>query len=162
MSTTRSAGVRDVHHTVLSVADLDAALAFFVDVLGMTPGESGTMAGAGFTDMLGLPAGETGRQVFLHGPSTSGQLELIEWATPGRENRREVRDLGLALISFGVSPTTFDGLLERCRAAGVRILGGPTVLDVPEYAPTRLVILEGPEGVPVELMAAAGTREEQG
>lgn len=149
------AGVGALHHAVVTTRDFEAAVAFFVDVLGMTRGTDAVLRGPGITRLVGLPEGATGRQVFLTGPGSAGQVEVVEWDQPGEPVRRRLVDPGLSLISFGVSPAAFEAVLDRARAAGVEVLAGPEVLDVPEYAPTRLVLLRGPEDIPVELMCAA-------
>lgn len=76
-------------HIILKVNELDASIAFYVDVLGFTAeGTDGP-----FT-------------VVRAGPDC--QLQLAPWGTPGFEH-----------LAFAVSGREFDAIFERIRNAGI-------------------------------------------
>jgi catechol 2,3-dioxygenase-like lactoylglutathione lyase family enzyme len=81
-------------HLILKVNDLAESVRFYVDVMG-------------FTD-----AGRDGPfAVIKAGPDC--QLQLAPWGTPGFDH-----------YAFAVSPTEFDAILARIKAAGLGY--GPT------------------------------------
>lgn len=156
------ADLRGLHHVAISVRDLDRSLRFYGEVLGLQPAGRGTMHGEGITRLVGAPRGQMARQAFLRGEGSLGQVELVQWTPAAQGGARRITDLGLSLISFAVSPAGFESILERCRASGAEILGGPEVLDVADYPPTRLVIVADPDGNAVEFMAPASPEQVAG
>jgi catechol 2,3-dioxygenase-like lactoylglutathione lyase family enzyme len=147
--------LRGLHHVAVSVSDLDRSLQFYVDLLGLEVAARGALRGSGITRLLHLPDDHEARQAFVKGSSSLGQIELIEWRPASLPAPRAIPALGLSLISFGLSPEGFDVMLRRCRDNAVEIVGGPEVLDVPDYPPTKLFIVVDPDRNPVEFMARA-------
>lgn len=147
--------LRAVHHVAISVRNLERSLAFYLDALGLEVYASGTLRGGAIARLVGLPPEVEARQVFVGGPDNVGQVELVEWDPPSAPTSRGITDLGLSLVSFGTSSDAFDEIVSRCRRDGTPIVGGPELLESDDYPPTRLVLLEDPDGNVVEIMAAA-------
>ena len=95
-----------VAHVGLAVRSLDEILPFYRDVLGMPETALADSDGA---RIAGLVAGET-------------LVELLEPATPDSPIDRFIarRGPGIHHICFAVED--LDATLERCRAAGVRLI----------------------------------------
>ena len=153
------ATVREMHHVAINVSDIEASLRFYVGVLGLDLAVRATLRGAGITRLVGLPPDAEAKQAFVRGPRSVGQVELIEWGVPRRHVERTIADLGVSLISFGVTPEGFEALWQRCQDEGVEIVAGPEILQIPEFAPTKLLIVRDPDGVPVELMTPASEQD---
>ena len=147
--------VREMHHVAINVSDIEASLHFYVDVLGLELAVRATLHGRSITRLVGLPPGAQAKQAFVRGPRSVGQVELIEWSVPRRTVQRSIPDLGLSLISFGVPSDHFELLWQRCRDEGVEVVAGPEILNIAEFAATKLLVVLDPDGVPVELMSPA-------
>ena len=95
-----------IAHVGIAVRDLAAILPFYRDVLGMPEVPLDDADGA---RIAGLAAGES-------------LVELLEAASPDSPIGRFVdrRGPGIHHICFAVDD--LDGTLERCRAAGVRLI----------------------------------------
>ncbi len=95
-----------IDHVGIAVADLEAALAFYRDVLGMPEVPLDDADGA---RIAGLAAGES-------------LVELLEAEAPDSPIGKFVarRGPGIHHICFAVDD--LDGALARCRAAGLRLI----------------------------------------
>lgn len=95
-----------IAHIGLAVADLDAILPFYRDVLGMPELPLDDSDGA---RIVGLAAGES-------------LVELLEADSPDSPIARYVsrRGPGIHHVCFAVDD--LEGTLSRCRAAGVRLI----------------------------------------
>lgn len=95
-----------IAHIGLAVADLDAILPFYRDILGMPELPLDDSDGA---RIVGLAAGES-------------LVELLEASSPDSPIARYVarRGPGIHHVCFAVDD--LEGTLSRCRAAGVRLI----------------------------------------
>ena len=95
-----------IAHVGIAVAELSAILPFYRDVLGMPEVPLDDADGA---RIAGLAAGDS-------------LVELLEPASPGTPIGKfvERRGPGIHHICFAVDD--LEGALERCRAAGVRLI----------------------------------------
>lgn len=100
-----TASVR-IAHVGVAVADLDAALAFYREVLGLSPHPPETADGA---TIVSLPMGES-------------EVELLAPADPSSPIARflEKRGPGIHHICYRVPD--LDAALAACRAAGYRLV----------------------------------------
>lgn len=147
-------GVRGIEHVGLTVPDLDAAVRFFVDVVGCTFVFDGGRYGddpAFFRDRLGVPAEAALRYVFLrcgHGPN----LEVFEYeapdavATPPRNC-----DVGGHHLAFYVDD--FDAALAHLDAAGVEVLRPASFIEDGPAMGSRWVYFRAPWGLQLELVS---------
>ena len=95
-----------IAHVGIAVADLDAALAFYRDVLGLEPHPTETADGAAIAS---LPFGES-------------EIELLAPLTPDGPIARflERRGPGIHHVCYRVPD--LDRALEACRRAGYRLI----------------------------------------
>ena len=125
--------IRGVDIPAVVVGDMERALGFYRDLIGMEVVE---VKGAGsewsdeeqarwhayHEECVGIPGARI-QAVFLRAPDGSG-LELISYLEPRREpQRRELSDAGTAVIPFAVTDSA--AVVETLRAAGVEVAGGP-------------------------------------
>ena len=145
------AGIRRFDHVGITVADLDAAVAFFVG-LGLEV-EGRTFVEGEFLDTVcGIPDSRT-EIVMLESPDGGTKLELSSFVRPdstvGSRNPM-ANELGLRSVAFEV-----DGLQEivdRLASEGYHLVGG-----IGEYENYwRMTYVRGPEGVIVALAERIG------
>jgi catechol 2,3-dioxygenase-like lactoylglutathione lyase family enzyme len=101
-----------IAHVGVAVPDISAALAFYRDVLGITPGRPETADGA---TIVSLPMGES-------------EIELLSSDDPGEPHRQvpgEARGPGIHHICYRVAD--LDRALQACRALRIHAGGsGPS------------------------------------
>jgi catechol 2,3-dioxygenase-like lactoylglutathione lyase family enzyme len=111
--------IKGFNHIGISVRDLDRAIAFYRDLLGLellTP--AFPFAGPMFSQVMGVDDAE-GRMCVMRKGSL--QLELFEFAHPGpgpKDPSHSVADHGLT--HFGIDVDDIDAAYGRLVAAGVR------------------------------------------
>jgi catechol 2,3-dioxygenase-like lactoylglutathione lyase family enzyme len=143
--------IRRFDHIGITVADLDAATAFFVG-LGLEV-EGRTFVEGEFIDVVtGLPDSRS-EIVMLRPPDGGTGLELARFVRPDHvagSPDAMANELGLRNVGFEVDdlPT----ILERLAADGYGLVGG-----VGEYEGTyRMAHVRGPEGIVVSLSQRIG------
>jgi catechol 2,3-dioxygenase-like lactoylglutathione lyase family enzyme len=120
----------DAHHTGITVSDLDRAVAFYRDVLGLDLLDRFTVSGEAFATAVGVD-GATGS--FAHLDAGGIRVELVEYdpdgesLPAGRINRPGTAHLGFAvddLDAFAAAlPDDVATLSDpRTTASGTRIL----------------------------------------
>ncbi len=145
------AQIRRFDHVGITVADLDAATAFFVG-LGLEV-EGRTFVEGEFLDTVcGIPDART-EIVMLTTPGDGAKLELATFVRPEHEPgspNAMANELGLRNVSFEVDD--LPAILERLAADGYGLVGG-----VGEYECTwRMAYVRGPEGIIVSLFDRIG------
>ncbi len=136
------------------VRDLDAALAFYRDGLGLevqgAPGDAAN--NPALRDMFGLPDARI-RWAIARTPAAPGGVEIVEIANAGgRPLERKLEDPGANCLV--VTVRDLDGTLARLRTLGasmVSIGGEPVTIG----QGTRIVIVRDPDGNFVELSQPA-------
>ncbi len=144
------AQVRRFDHVGITVADLDAAAAFFEE-LGLEV-EGRTFVEGEFLDTVcGIPDSRT-EIVMLKSPD-GARLELATFVRPEHESGSPsamANELGLRNVSFEVDD--LRAILDRLAADGYGLVGG-----VGEYEDTwRMAYVRGPEGIVVSLFERIG------
>ena len=149
--------VTGVDTTALTVSDLDRALGFYRDLLGMEVVET-KGAGAGWDAaeqarwdayherVCGIPGARI-KVAFLQAQDGS-KLELIEYVQPKRPPgpKRPFSDPGVAIVPFALRDSV--AVVAKLRAAGVDVVADPQhyVLDGVESYTTYLY---DPDGNPL-------------
>lgn len=95
-----------IAHIGVAVESIEAALAFYRDVLGLTPGHPEESDGA---RIVSLPLGES-------------DVELLEPRTPGSPIAKFLARRGPGIHHVCYRVANLDAALEACRAAGYRLL----------------------------------------
>jgi catechol 2,3-dioxygenase-like lactoylglutathione lyase family enzyme len=136
------------------VHDLDAAIAFYRDGLGLEiAGQPGNAdQNAPLRDMFGLPDAKL-RWAIARTPAAPGGVEIIEISgAGGKALDRKLEDTGA--VSFVVTVRDLDGTLARLTKLGAPVVtvgGKPVTIG----AGTRIVIVKDPDGHFVELSQPA-------
>ncbi len=147
-------GVTQVFHVNVNCSDLDAALTFYRDRLGLTTGVRTRPAAPQDGTAFRLDAAQWDAWV-LHderGLGAGCAIDLLEWQVPepvGRPARAD--EPGWNRIGFFVAD--LDARYEALVADGRVGHGGPPhETTIEGGAPVRTVVVDGPDGVLVELV----------
>jgi catechol 2,3-dioxygenase-like lactoylglutathione lyase family enzyme len=139
--------IRRFDHVTIVVRDVARALRFF-SVLGFEEEMSVVIAGEPFESYMGVPAIEADHVTLVLGNATPRtEIQLLHYRHPESSADSEIRDLGR--IGFNHVCFTVDDVaaeVDKIRKAGFTTRSG--ILD---FHSRKLVFLDGPEGVTVEL-----------
>ncbi len=132
MGGTRSTiGGAGFHHVAVRVGDLERAVAFYADALGMTVSKAW---GEG-----------DGRAVMLDA-GNGNYLELFAGGTDGPKE-------GGAILHVALRATDVDAALRRARTAGAEVTMEPRDVDIPTQPrpyPVRIAFCRAPDGTVLE------------
>ena len=141
--------VRNFSHICISVSDADRSLAFYRDVLGLTPIFDKRLEGAGMESATGEP-GAHGRMIGLEVPGPGGvTIELLAFGHRGAEAKGRRRPFGYTNISLSVPD--LDQAHRDLVASGVTPLQDPF-----EVGGVRMFFVADPDGTAIELIEFPG------
>lgn len=134
-------GVTGLHHAAVRAKDFDASVAFYQNILGMTP-------------RLGW--GETGNRALMLDIGDGNYIEIFE--------RPDAPDTPLEpdppLLHIALRTNTIEATLQAARAAGMPVTMELTEVDIqntckqgglPGTVPVRIAFFRGPDGEHIEL-----------
>lgn len=134
------------------VPNLERALAFYKEVLGLTVSLEMEIEEAELQKLVGLPAGVALRMVFLGSPdSKSGKVGLLKYSgIEGRSLAERVRppNRGTVLITFETD--SISPLPDRLTQAGAQIISLPVHIDLEPYGRVLGMTARAPDGVLLE------------
>ncbi|AIY17921.1 VOC family protein [Pimelobacter simplex] len=143
--------VRRFDHVGITVADLDAATAFFVG-LGLEVEGTGSVQGEFVETVCGIPGAHC-EIVMLRPPDGGSRLELSRFITPDHvpgSPAAMANELGLRNVSFEVAD--LQAALDAVAADGYGLVAG-----IGEYeGSVRMAYVRGPEGIVVSLFEQLG------
>jgi catechol 2,3-dioxygenase-like lactoylglutathione lyase family enzyme len=139
--------VRHFDHLTIVVRDVERAKAFFA-LLGFKDAVSVVIKGPVFADYMGVPGIEAEHvTLVLENASPRTEIQLLRYLNPDTLPDPHIRDLnklGLNHVCFAVDD--IEAEVARLRGAGFR-----TRNEIMDFHARKLVFIEGPEGVTVEL-----------
>ncbi len=139
--------VKNFDHLTIVVRDAERAKRFF-ELLGFEQTLSAVIQGNVFADYMGVPGIEAEHiTLALKGVTPRTEIQLLRYLRPDPipdPHIRELNKLGMNHICFAV-----DNLEEE--VAKLRADGFKTRNDILDFHSRKLVFLDGPEGVTVEL-----------
>lgn len=143
MSQNKVLGTGGVHHVAVRTADLDASVAFYTGVLGMTVAAAFELNGARFVHL------DTG---------DGSRLELMDDGQPvAAADERNVH------WHFCLGTTRLSAVVAAVEQAGMQVTMGVTPLALTNTAggeaepmPIEIAFFTGPGGEVVELLQAGG------
>jgi len=143
--------IKRMDHVSVVVEDLDAAVAFFVE-LGMEVEGSSPIEGDWVDRVVGIE-GVRAEIAMLRTPDGHGRLEVTRFEHPKAttaEPDAPGNTLGLRSVMFTVDD--LDEVVARMRAYGTELVG-----EVAQYEQAyRLCYLRGPQGIIVALAEELG------
>ena len=139
--------VKHFDHLTIVVRDTERAKAFFA-VLGFKEAMSVVIAGEPFASYMGVPGIEAEHvTLVLENVSPRTEIQLLRYDHPEPLPDPHIRDLnklGMNHICFAV------GDIEA-EVANLRANGFKTRNEIMDFHSRKLVFIDGPEGVTVEL-----------
>jgi catechol 2,3-dioxygenase-like lactoylglutathione lyase family enzyme len=134
-------------HLTIVVRDVDRAKAFF-GLLGFKEAISVVIAGEPFASYMGVPGIEAEHvTLVLEDASPRTEIQLLRYLHPDPLPDPHIRDLhklGMNHICFAVDDI-------EAEVAKLRTGGFKTRNEIMDFHSRKLVFIEGPEGVTVEL-----------
>jgi len=147
--------IGDLHHVSIAVADIDASLVFYRDLLGLR-----AVAEFEFDDeehqvYLGLPKGARGRAVALRSSRPPAAGITIMQVEPAQEplDAPALRPGGSMLAFELASAAEVDELHARLAQAGYSTLSEPLWAEVKGFGDVRGVAFRDPDGTLIEFYA---------
>jgi catechol 2,3-dioxygenase-like lactoylglutathione lyase family enzyme len=138
--------IRRFDHVGITVADLDAVSAFFVELGCEVEGRT-FLEGEFLDTVIGMPDSRT-EMVMLRPPDGGAGLELASFIRPEHEPGSPAamaNELGLRSVAFEVDD--LQEIIERLAKDGYGLVGG-----IGEYEHVwRMASVRGPEGIIVSL-----------
>ncbi len=152
-----------VWHFSFTVSDLDAAITFYVDLLGFdlvhrqVQDNDYTRRLVGYDDAV-LEVAQLAAPGQPRGMSTH-DLELVHYRSPaGRSLPTEIRDPGQAHLALAVADA--DATFARLRAAGIRFVTPPNAITTGINAGGKACYFFGPDGAVHELVEPRQARRD--
>jgi catechol 2,3-dioxygenase-like lactoylglutathione lyase family enzyme len=134
-------------HLTIVVRDVERAKAFFA-VLGFKEAMSVVIAGEPFASYMGVPGIEAEHvTLVLENFTPRTEIQLLHYRHPDPLPDPHIRDLhkiGMNHVCFTVDD--IEGEVAKFRAAGFK-----TRNEIMDFHSRKLVFLDGPEGVTIEL-----------
>jgi catechol 2,3-dioxygenase-like lactoylglutathione lyase family enzyme len=131
------------HHVGTTVSNLDRAVEFYRDVLGLSVLDRFTVSGEQFSTAVGVD-GASGR--FAHLDADGIRVELVEY-DPERESREEAAVNRVGAKHLGLTVDDVDGFYESL-PDDVGTLSGPQTTDTG----SRILFVRDPEGNLIEII----------
>lgn len=137
--------IKKFDHVTIVVSDLVAARRFFT-LLGFTEKMAVVISGPEMDNYMGMPGLEADHVTLaIENPHT--EVQLLHYRHPeaiGDPNIRKLNKIGFNHICFSVDD--LEAEIARLTAAGVKLRN-----RMMDFHKRKLVFLEGPEGITVEL-----------
>ena len=137
--------IRKFDHITIVVSDLDAARRFFT-LLGFTEKIAVVISGPEMDNYMGVPGLEADH-VTLAIDDPHSEVQLLHYRHPtaiADPSIRKLDKIGFNHICFSVDD--LEAEIARLTAAGIRLRN-----RMMDFHKRKLVFLEGPEGITVEL-----------
>lgn len=143
-----------VAHVGITVRDMDKAVAFYRDVLGLTVIGDFTIDGEEASEVTQV-AGTKLRSVFLRNEEDKKgpPVELLHFIKPtGTEGKpyAGLTNPGITEVAFWVKD--IEKTYQELRAKGVEFYSRPQVFQLEGYGKAKAVYFKDPEGTTLELM----------
>lgn len=143
--------VTGIHHTSLVVSDLERALTFYRDLLGMTVAIDTDMSGEMLDREVALKGAHI-RVVELSPGGLAPYLELLQYYSPsGKPFPPDARccDVGMPHVAF-IVPDIKD-IYQQLSQQGVKFTAPPQYVDAGAFQGYRTAYCYDPDGIVVEL-----------
>jgi catechol 2,3-dioxygenase-like lactoylglutathione lyase family enzyme len=145
--------IRGVHHTCITVSNLERSIAFYRDLLGLELlfTEESERSQDDRSRALGIAGAKVKLAILRAGDA---RVELIEYVTAaGRPYDRRVNDVGAMHIAFQVED--IEGVYQRMVDHGVRFTAPPATIPAGPMTGWCWTYFFDPDGVSLEIIQTA-------
>ena len=152
--------MKSIHHTGITVSDLDRSIGFYHDVLGLpfaaepSPVVDDPALGA----KVGVPGAKLRLVTFAVG---DGLLELLQYIEPDSPVDAPLGQNALGAQHVALRVDDIAATVARLSERGVEFLSEVTAVDEGVLAGWRWVYLRDPDGILLELVEIAYERPEE-
>lgn len=139
-----------IHHTCITVSNLERSISFYRDLLGLelVMTEESERSQDDRSKALGVAKATVKLAILRAGDA---QVELIEYVTAkGRDYDRQNNDVGTMHIAFQVED--IDAVYRKLLDAGVRFTAPPATIPAGPMAGWRWTYFFDPDGVSLEII----------
>ncbi len=144
--------IRSLHHTGLTVSDLERSLRFYRDALGLEVVMQQEKEGGYLAEITGYPGAHV-RMAHLEAPVGGHRIELFEYVTPpGDPVPREPCDVGVTHVCLVVDD--IHEAYRRAVDAGATAVSAPVLIDTGANAGAWGLYVRDPDGIMLELFQA--------
>jgi catechol 2,3-dioxygenase-like lactoylglutathione lyase family enzyme len=152
--------MRSIHHTGITVSDLDRSIDFYHDVLGLefASEPSPIVDDPDLGEKVGVPAAKLRLVTFAVG---DGLLELLQYIEPASSVQSPLPQSALGAQHVALRVDDIAEKVARLTARGVAFLSDVTVVDDGVLAGWRWVYFRDPDGILLELVEIAYERPEE-
>lgn len=144
--------VLGVAHTGITVRDLEASVAFWVQALGARLERRFELGGTFAADVTGVPGASMEVAVVEVG---GYRLELLQYLAPEHRDHLRPRPQDLGSWHLALDVADLDQVAARCAEHGWRLRGAAATMPDGPRAGTRFAYLEDPDGAVLELVQPA-------
>ena len=137
-------------HTGITVSNLERALAFWRDVLGLEPSHTAHQTGRLAEEITGIAGAEI-KLAVVKTPS-GHKIELLEYLAPTDRKHVDLRPCDVGHVHVALLVDDLDAILERIGASGWKAAGKPQTLKTGPNAEKRVVYVRDPDGATIEFM----------
>ena len=143
--------LKAIHHSGVTVSDLERSLQLYRDVLGLELLTVFDRTEADVGQVVGYPGARI-RIAFLRAPGDSARLELLQYLAPlGTTGQMETCDPGTGHVCFRVED--IQGVYRRLRAAGIELRSeAPVEITQGPNRGAYALYFRDPDGYTVELL----------
>jgi catechol 2,3-dioxygenase-like lactoylglutathione lyase family enzyme len=141
--------IKGIHHTSLTVSDMERSKAFYVGLLGMELMREAELSGPAIEEIVGLKEARM-KLAFIRKGSTI--LELFQYISPsGRNDARSRRpcDVGVTHVAFEVRD--IEAVYQELRSQGVEFVSPPRLVRT-----SKAAYLFDPDGITLEIFEPLG------
>lgn len=144
-----------VHHTGLTVSNLERSVKFYCDLLGCTVAMQQEKTGGYLAAIVGYPDASV-KMAHLNAPSGELVIELFQYDSP------EVKPADLEPARIGNAHLCFllpdlDATYARLQGTGIDFFSPPVDIDTGANAGGKGLYLRDPDGITIELFEPAPT-----
>lgn len=148
--------ISPVHHTNISVTDLERSIAFYRDVLGYRVTMRSQVARPEFQRYTHVSPETTGEMVMMQTGDNPhvGTIELVQWS-PAPENPtppKRAGDPGVWLVAMQVVDETLEDVVKRLREHEIELWSDILDIELEGFPGFRGLIIEDPDGLAIELI----------
>jgi len=147
------ARIGSVHHTGLTVRNLERSIAFYREILDCTVILEQEKTGGYLAEIVGYPDASV-KMAMLHDPAGHHIIELFQYLSPEMLIAElEPRKIGNAHLCFLVED--LDSIYARIQDKGVAFISGPVRVDTGANAGGAALYMKDPDGITIELFQPA-------